>query len=37
MAGNHAAERLARAWIEGWNAGEPDSIPLARHFKHARP
>lgn len=31
------AETLARLWIERWNAGDPDSIPLARGFKHTSP
>lgn len=36
MAVNNA-ERLARAWIEGWNAGKPDDIPLAANFSHSSP
>lgn len=31
------AEKLARAWIEGWNAGTPDDIPLSRDFTHSSP
>ena len=31
------AERLARAWIEGWDAGKPDDIPLAPDFTHTSP
>lgn len=31
------AEELARLWIERWNAGDPDSIPLAEEFKHTSP
>lgn len=32
-----SAEALARAWIERWNEGEPDLIPLAEDFKHTSP
>jgi hypothetical protein len=31
------AERLARVWIEGWNAGKPYDIPLAADFSHSSP
>ncbi len=31
------AERLARRWIEGWNAGTPEAIPLADGFVHTSP
>ncbi|MEM7050682.1 MAG: nuclear transport factor 2 family protein [Acidobacteriota bacterium] len=31
------ARRLALAWIEGWQAGDPDSIPLAEDFVHTSP
>ncbi|MBO6503305.1 MAG: nuclear transport factor 2 family protein [Kordiimonadaceae bacterium] len=31
------AEELAKAWIEGWNAGRPDEIPLAENFVHKSP
>jgi hypothetical protein len=31
------SERLARAWIDGWNAGKPEDIPLASDFVHASP
>ncbi|MDH3646042.1 MAG: nuclear transport factor 2 family protein [Nitrosopumilus sp.] len=31
------AERLARAWIDGWNAGKPDDLPLASNFVHTSP
>jgi hypothetical protein len=31
------SERLARAWIDGWNAGKPEGIPLANDFVHASP
>lgn len=34
---NNEAERLARAWIEGWNTGNPDEIPLAADFTHSSP
>ena len=37
MAIENDAERLARAWIDGWNAGKPDEIPLARDFTHSSP
>jgi hypothetical protein len=37
MAARNEAERLARAWIEGWSAGKPDEIPLARDFTHTSP
>ena len=31
------AADLARAWIDGWNAGTPDDIPLADDFTHSSP
>ena len=31
------SERLARAWIDGWNAGKPEAIPLATDFSHTSP
>ncbi len=31
------AERLARVWIECWNEGTPDQIPLADTFTHTSP
>ena len=31
------AEALARIWIERWNEGAPDLIPLAEHFTHTSP
>jgi hypothetical protein len=31
------SERLARAWIDGWNAGRPEDIPLASDFTHVSP
>lgn len=37
MSITNEAERLARAWINGWNAGKPDEIPLASNFKHSSP
>ena len=37
MSVQNEAERLARAWIEGWIAGKPDEIPLARDFAHSSP
>ena len=37
MATRNEAERLARAWIDGWNAGKPDEIPLACDFTHSSP
>lgn len=37
MSTQNEAERLARASIDGWNAGKPDDIPLASDFVHASP
>jgi hypothetical protein len=37
MSVRNEAERLARAWIDGWNAGKPDKIPLAHNFAHTSP
>jgi hypothetical protein len=36
---NHprSVEALARAWIERWNEGAPDLIPLADDFTHTSP
>lgn len=31
------AERLARAWIQGWIDGAPDHIPLSTGFRHSSP
>ena len=31
------SEQLARAWIDGWNAGKPQDIPLAESFVHTSP
>lgn len=32
-----SADILARAWIERWNEGAPDLIPLAENFTHTSP
>ena len=37
MSIQNESERLARAWIDGWNAGKPEDIPLAGDFTHASP
>lgn len=37
MAVQNEPEKLARAWIDGWNAGKPDEVPLASEFKHSSP
>ena len=34
---SNQAEQLARAWIDGWNAGKPDDLPLAADFTHSSP
>ena len=31
------AEQLARTWIDCWNEGRPDDIPLAPDFVHTSP
>lgn len=31
------AEHLARTWINLWNAGEPEKLPLADDFVHTSP
>lgn len=31
------AEALARIWLDYWNQGRPDDIPLAEDFKHTSP
>ena len=31
------AQELARLWIECWNRGEPDAIPLSEDFVHTSP
>ncbi len=37
MTDPHGAEALARIWIERWNEGTPDLIPLAEDFTHTSP
>ena len=37
MAIKNETERLARVWIESWNEGKPDEIPLASDFTHSSP
>jgi hypothetical protein len=37
MSNHNKSEILARAWIEGWNTGKPDDIPLAENFTHSSP
>lgn len=37
MSTSNEAERLARAWIEGWIRSTPDQIPLADEFVHSSP
>ena len=37
MSEENKSTQLARAWIEGWNAGKPDDIPLAENFTHSSP
>jgi hypothetical protein len=32
-----SAATLARTWIERWNEGAPDLIPLAENFTHSSP
>ena len=32
-----SAETLAKVWIERWNEGAPDLIPLAENFTHTSP
>lgn len=32
-----SAETLAKVWIERWNEGAPDRIPLAEDFTHTSP
>lgn len=31
------AEALARIWLDYWNQGRPDDIPLAEDFRHTSP
>lgn len=37
MSDPDSAETLARVWIERWNEGAPDLIPLAENFAHTSP
>lgn len=37
MSDEASAEALARLWIERWNEGAPELIPLAEDFKHTSP
>ena len=37
MAECNDAERLARTWIECWNRGEPEALPLHEDFVHVSP
>ncbi len=37
MSTQDSAEALARVWIECWNEGAPDLIPLAESFTHTSP
>ena len=37
MTDQDKAWRLAHLWIEAWNRGEPESIPLAETFVHTSP
>ena len=37
MAVRSHAEELALAWIDLWNKGEPDQIPLTEDFVHTSP
>lgn len=37
MSEDKNAESLARTWLEYWNEGTPDDIPLAENFKHTSP
>ena len=37
MATLSKAEQLARTWIDLWNKGEPDALPLAPGFTHTSP
>lgn len=37
MDGGTSAEALARIWLDYWNQGTPDDIPLAENFKHTSP
>jgi hypothetical protein len=35
--GHNEVEKLALDWINGWNEGKPDEIPLAHNFTHSSP
>ena len=37
MSTKNTAEQLARVWIDRWNKGKPDQIPLAPEFTHSSP
>ncbi len=37
MTRQNTAERLANTWIDLWNKGQPDAIPLAETFAHTSP
>jgi SnoaL-like domain len=37
MSDANSAEALARVWIDRWNEGAPESIPLAEDFTHTSP
>lgn len=37
MADSNSAETLARVWIDRWNEGTPDLIPLAENLTHTSP
>ena len=37
MVDTRSAETLAKIWIECWNKGTPDDIPLADNFAHTSP
>lgn len=37
MASQSKAEQLAIMWIDLWNQGDPDSIPLTDDFVHTSP
>ena len=37
MTNQNITERLAITWIDLWNKGQPDAIPLAETFVHTSP
>ena len=37
MTHRNKAEQLAIIWIDLWNKGQPDAIPLAENFVHTSP